>query len=70
MSTQPKKGAVHKALCDGFIEENVVFPILRDGDSQFYIQCPCCAFWRGAIFGAVSVGTVLAILAGAVAWTH
>lgn len=26
-------------------------------------SCPCCAFWRGAVFGAAVVGGVSAVIA-------
>lgn len=61
-----KQGVVHKTLCDGPIEENIVFPLLREGKTKFYISCPCCAFWRGAVFGGVA--TVAALAAIAAGW--
>jgi len=52
-------GRVHKTLCDGKIEKYFVFPFLRDGATEFYIGCPCCAFWRGVVAGAAVATAVV-----------
>lgn len=53
MSWWKPHGLVHKTLCDGPLESKFVFPLIREVGTQFYIKCPCCAFWRGIIVGGV-----------------
>ena len=61
-----KEGRIHEFLCDGWLERHFVFPILQDGITQFYIKCPCCAFWRGISAGSLIGGVVTSVIWGIV----
>lgn len=66
MSWWKPHGMIHKTLCDGILESKFVFPLIREAGTQFYIKCPCCAFWRGIIvgglFGVLTTSVILWIV--------